>query len=159
MIDLSSHYLLFCITYHCKRTFKSTSHLFVLCFLFRLFALFFVSRNRRTRDFLLLAAMATSCFLCWTTLLFCSLLLTGYARASSAGDAKEKGLSQTPTWAVALVCTFFILVSVLLEKALHRVATVCPEFPLFFLPSLLHLVTISFLSGCGRNIRTLCLKP
>ncbi|EOA14715.1 hypothetical protein CARUB_v10028002mg [Capsella rubella] len=67
--------------------------------------------------------MSTSCFWCWTTSLFCSLLLTGYARASSAGDAKEKGLSQTPTWAVALVCTFFILVSVLLEKALHRVAT------------------------------------
>jgi mlo protein len=56
-------------------------------------------------------------------LLFCSQLLTGFARASSAGGAKEKGLSQTPTWAVALVCTFFILVSVLLEKALHRVAT------------------------------------
>ncbi|XP_010444861.1 PREDICTED: MLO-like protein 10 [Camelina sativa] len=67
--------------------------------------------------------MAKRCFLCWTTLLFCSLLLTGYARASSSGGAKEKGLSQTPTWAVALVCTFFILVSVLLEKALHRVAT------------------------------------
>jgi hypothetical protein len=69
-------------------------------------------------------------------LLFCSQLLTGFARASSAGGAKEKGLSQTPTWAVALVCTFFILVSVLLEKALHRVATVCPEFPFFFLPLL-----------------------
>ncbi|CAE6264949.1 unnamed protein product [Arabidopsis arenosa] len=67
--------------------------------------------------------MATRCFWCWTTLLFCSQLLTGCARASSAGAAKEKGLSQTPTWAVALVCTFFILVSVLLEKALHRVAT------------------------------------
>ncbi|AED98133.1 MLO-like protein 10 [Arabidopsis thaliana] len=67
--------------------------------------------------------MATRCFWCWTTLLFCSQLLTGFARASSAGGAKEKGLSQTPTWAVALVCTFFILVSVLLEKALHRVAT------------------------------------
>ncbi|XP_019095908.1 PREDICTED: MLO-like protein 10 isoform X2 [Camelina sativa] len=67
--------------------------------------------------------MATRCFLCWTTLLFWSLLLTGCARASSSGGAKEKGLSQTPTWAVALVCTFFILVSVLLEKALHRVAT------------------------------------
>ncbi|EFH41351.1 hypothetical protein ARALYDRAFT_497027 [Arabidopsis lyrata subsp. lyrata] len=67
--------------------------------------------------------MATRCFWIWTTLLFCSQLLTGCARASSAGAGKEKGLSQTPTWAVALVCTFFILVSVLLEKALHRVAT------------------------------------
>ncbi|CAH2042980.1 unnamed protein product [Thlaspi arvense] len=67
--------------------------------------------------------MATRCFWYWTILLFCSLLLPGYARASSPGGAKEKELSQTPTWAVALVCTFFILVSVLLEKGLHRVAT------------------------------------
>ncbi|ESQ31071.1 hypothetical protein EUTSA_v10003913mg [Eutrema salsugineum] len=67
--------------------------------------------------------MATRCFWYWTTLLLCSLLLPVYARASSTGGAKEKELSQTPTWAVALVCTFFILVSVLLEKALHKVAT------------------------------------
>ncbi|KFK28258.1 hypothetical protein AALP_AA8G493400 [Arabis alpina] len=60
--------------------------------------------------------MATRCFL-----ILCSLLLPGCVRASSANE--EKQLNETPTWAVALVCTFFILVSVLLEKALHRVAT------------------------------------
>ena len=36
----------------------------------------------------------------------------------------ERQLNQTPTWAVASVCTFFIVVSVLLEKLIHKVGTV-----------------------------------
>lgn len=36
----------------------------------------------------------------------------------------HRQLNQTPTWAVAAVCTFFIVVSVLLEKVLHKVGTV-----------------------------------
>ncbi|CAH2043000.1 unnamed protein product, partial [Thlaspi arvense] len=73
--------------------------------------------------FLLLASMATRCFWYWTILLFCSLLLPGYARASSPGRCQRERALPDSTWAVALVCTFFILVSVLLEKGLHRVAT------------------------------------
>lgn len=36
----------------------------------------------------------------------------------------QRELNQTPTWAVAGVCTFFIVVSVLLEKLIHKVGTV-----------------------------------
>lgn len=36
----------------------------------------------------------------------------------------ERQLNQTPTWAVACVCTFFIVVSVVLEKLIHKVGTV-----------------------------------
>ncbi|XP_021714088.1 MLO-like protein 10 isoform X1 [Chenopodium quinoa] len=38
------------------------------------------------------------------------------------GDA-ERMLHQTPTWAVAGVCAFIILISFILEKGLHRVGT------------------------------------
>ncbi|CAH2051436.1 unnamed protein product [Thlaspi arvense] len=35
----------------------------------------------------------------------------------------HRELNQTPTWAVAAVCTFFIVVSVLLEKLIHKAGT------------------------------------
>ncbi|XP_010548198.1 PREDICTED: MLO-like protein 8 [Tarenaya hassleriana] len=44
--------------------------------------------------------------------------------AEKTSDSGERELYQTPTWAVAAVCTFFIVVSVLLEKVLHKVGTV-----------------------------------
>ncbi|CAN8271276.1 unnamed protein product [Cochlearia groenlandica] len=47
------------------------------------------------------------------------LSLQGGATAAPPG---EKTLSQTPTWAVAVVCTFLILISHLLEKGLQRLA-------------------------------------
>ncbi|XP_028795299.1 MLO-like protein 10 [Neltuma alba] len=40
---------------------------------------------------------------------------------SSSGGTRE--LDQTPTWAVAAVCTVFILISITLEKSLHRVGS------------------------------------
>ncbi|CAH2051444.1 unnamed protein product [Thlaspi arvense] len=49
------------------------------------------------------------------------LVLHGVATATGAPSG-EKTLSQTPTWAVAVVCTFLILISHLLEKGLQRLA-------------------------------------
>jgi mlo protein len=45
----------------------------------------------------------------------------GGATATGAPSG-GKELSQTPTWAVAVVCTFLILISHLLEKGLQRLA-------------------------------------
>ncbi|WZZ85623.1 hypothetical protein YC2023_114202 [Brassica napus] len=47
------------------------------------------------------------------------LVLHGGATAAAA-PSSEKTLSQTPTWAVAVVCTFLIIISHFLEKGLHR---------------------------------------
>ncbi|XP_010467520.1 PREDICTED: MLO-like protein 8 [Camelina sativa] len=44
--------------------------------------------------------------------------------AEDERKVKDRQLNQTPTWAVAAVCTFFIVVSVLLEKVLHKVGKV-----------------------------------
>ncbi|KAL1225550.1 MLO-like protein 8 [Cardamine amara subsp. amara] len=44
--------------------------------------------------------------------------------AESERKLIHRELNQTPTWAVAAVCTFFIVVSVLLEKLLHKVGKV-----------------------------------
>ncbi|KAL1370664.1 hypothetical protein HN51_000898 [Arachis hypogaea] len=52
----------------------------------------------------------------------CSLLWNGVmASSDSSGTGSE--LDQTPTWAVAGVCTVFILISIVLEKGLHKVGT------------------------------------
>ncbi|KAK4480012.1 hypothetical protein RD792_013069 [Penstemon davidsonii] len=40
-----------------------------------------------------------------------------------AGGEEERGIDQTPTWAVAVVCAIIILVSIALEKILHKVGT------------------------------------
>ncbi len=37
---------------------------------------------------------------------------------------EERSLEQTPTWAVASVATVFVLVSLLLERGLHRLGKV-----------------------------------
>lgn len=44
--------------------------------------------------------------------------------AKDEKEVLERQLNQTPTWAVAGVCTFFIVVSVVLEKLIHKVGTV-----------------------------------
>lgn len=43
-----------------------------------------------------------------------------------AGDKGEtsREIDQTPTWAVAVVCAIIIIISIALEKVLHRVGTV-----------------------------------
>lgn len=54
-------------------------------------------------------------------------LLGGGETVVVAEDERKvvpRELNQTPTWAVAAVCTFFIVVSVLLEKLIHKVGTV-----------------------------------
>ncbi|KAI9083853.1 hypothetical protein K1719_034111 [Acacia pycnantha] len=43
--------------------------------------------------------------------------------ASDGASGSERKLDQTPTWAVAVVCTVFILISIALEKSLHKVGT------------------------------------
>nr|KYP42041.1 MLO-like protein 8 [Cajanus cajan] len=45
------------------------------------------------------------------------------AMASSESSSGSKELDQTPTWAVACVCTVFILISLTLEKSLHKLGT------------------------------------
>ncbi|XP_022933548.1 MLO-like protein 8 isoform X1 [Cucurbita moschata] len=63
--------------------------------------------------------MAVSC------LCFC-LLFGGAAVVAAAGGGSGGGsrqLDNTPTWAVAGVCFFFIVISIVLEKVLHKVGT------------------------------------
>ena len=63
-------------------------------------------------------------FLCLVSWLCCCCV----AVASSESSIGSKDLDQTPTWAVAGVCTVFILISITLEKSLHKVGTVCDHF-------------------------------
>ncbi|XP_010489369.1 PREDICTED: MLO-like protein 7 [Camelina sativa] len=50
------------------------------------------------------------------------LVFHGGATATRGDPSGGRQLSQTPTWAVAIVCTFLILISHLLEKGLQRLA-------------------------------------
>lgn len=70
-----------------------------------------------------------------------------------AGEAdiggKERDLQQTATWAVAGVCAVIILISIVLEKLLHKVGTVRDLTPLTVFSSfglLAILVSVSGLS-------------
>ncbi|CAL5197389.1 unnamed protein product [Lathyrus oleraceus] len=47
----------------------------------------------------------------------------GVVMASHESSESIKDLDQTPTWAVASVCTVFILISIILEKSLHKIGT------------------------------------
>lgn len=80
--------------------------LYVSCIFFSLpLPSLMITRNRSQR------------FLLW--------VLVVHGGATATGDPSgEKTLSQTPTWAVAVVCTFLILISHLLEKGLQRLANV-----------------------------------
>ena len=44
--------------------------------------------------------------------------------AATESSATTRKLDQTPTWAVASVCAVIIIISILLEKFLHKVGTV-----------------------------------
>ncbi|CAJ1942185.1 unnamed protein product [Sphenostylis stenocarpa] len=57
--------------------------------------------------------------LCLVSWLWCGCVTV----ASSESSIGSKDLDQTPTWAVACVCTVFILISLTLEKSLHKVGT------------------------------------
>ncbi|KAK7406948.1 hypothetical protein VNO78_08584 [Psophocarpus tetragonolobus] len=54
---------------------------------------------------------------------FSWLCFGGLAMAASESKSSSRDLDQTPTWAVAAVCTVFILISITLEKSLHKVGT------------------------------------
>ena len=42
----------------------------------------------------------------------------------AASGGNERSLEQTPTWAVTVVCSGFVIISVLIEQAIHHVGTV-----------------------------------
>lgn len=44
--------------------------------------------------------------------------------SSSSEDSSQRKLDQTATWAVASVCAVIIIISLLLEKSLHKTGTV-----------------------------------
>lgn len=44
--------------------------------------------------------------------------------AGGAPAPGERGLQETPTWAVAAVCTVFVIVSVIIEHVIHSLAKV-----------------------------------
>lgn len=50
--------------------------------------------------------------------------------ATESSGSQSRELDQTPTWAVAGVCALIILISIALEKVLHKVGTVCASFVL-----------------------------
>ena len=43
--------------------------------------------------------------------------------AGGTSGGNERSLEQTPTWAVAVVCSAFVIVSLLIEQAIHHVGT------------------------------------
>lgn len=54
--------------------------------------------------------------------------------AGGGGGQQARELDQTPTWAVSLVCGVIVIISILLEKVLHKVREVFlffTSFPLF----------------------------
>ncbi|XP_058772667.1 MLO-like protein 10 isoform X2 [Vicia villosa] len=53
------------------------------------------------------------------------LIYGGFSMAASGSDIgnSSRTLDETPTWAVAAVCTVFILISIALEKSLHKLGT------------------------------------
>lgn len=53
-----------------------------------------------------------------------SLLLGKSWAAAAGGDGTTRELDQTPTWAVAGVCAIIIVISIALEKLLHKAGTV-----------------------------------
>lgn len=71
---------------------------------------------------------------------------------AASSDSTQRKLDQTPTWAVASVCAVMIIISILLEKVLHKLGTVCAKYSLRcyflvffslsleFLPSFFHLL-------------------
>ncbi len=58
---------------------------------------------------------------------------------------EERSLEQTPTWAVATVATVFVLVSLLLERGLHRLGKV--NAPSVSLSLCLLFAIVGFFSG------------
>lgn len=43
---------------------------------------------------------------------------------AGGGSSSDRSLAETPTWAVAVVCLVFVVISLLLEKGIHHVSNV-----------------------------------
>lgn len=52
---------------------------------------------------------------------------------AGGGDGTSRQLDQTPTWAAAGVCAVIILISIALEKILHKLGMVCFDKNCLFL--------------------------
>ncbi|EXB70344.1 MLO-like protein 8 [Morus notabilis] len=52
-----------------------------------------------------------------------AVLLMAVTAMAASSDSESRKLDQTPTWAVAGVCTFIIIISIVLEKVLHKLGT------------------------------------
>jgi hypothetical protein len=57
----------------------------------------------------------------------------------------ERSLEQTPTWAVVVVCSAFVLISVIIEQAIHHVGTV--RFFQQYPTSILGLIRFGIMAG------------
>lgn len=81
-------------------------------------------------------------------LLFCWVLLMAVTAMAAGGDSEARKLDQTPTWAVAGVCAVIIIISIVLEKVLHKLGTVCIFFTPFltFCPFSLSCFSLFFLT-------------
>lgn len=70
----------------------------------------------------------------------------------AGGGPGARELDQTPTWAVALVCAVIVLISILLEKVLHKVGQViylCNK--LLFINVILSLISLEDVVARGRG--------
>ena len=45
-----------------------------------------------------------------------------------ADKVDERTLQQTSTWAVAVVCFFLLLISIVIEKLIHKLGNVSPFY-------------------------------
>lgn len=59
------------------------------------------------------------------------------AGGGGGGGAQSRELDHTPTWAVSLVCGIIIIISILMEKTLHKVGEVFSDQSSHFFSSFL----------------------
>ncbi|KAF9678635.1 hypothetical protein SADUNF_Sadunf07G0055000 [Salix dunnii] len=83
----------------------------------------------RPNPFIFITHSSLLCFFCFDKMkVLLSLSLTGLfggvvVRAATESSATTRKLDQTPTWAVASICAVIIIISILLEKILHKIGT------------------------------------
>ena len=92
-----------------------------------------IQPGRFVRNTIMFVSKYRKLCLCLVSWLCCCCVVV----ASSESNINPKDHDQTPTWVVACVCTVFILISITLEKSLHKVGIVCHHFQTFIFFSLL----------------------
>lgn len=74
---------------------------------------------------------------CWLGISPCAEKALLLFQLRSMAEETEGSLKYTPTWAVAVVCTIFVTISLLLERGIHRLGKVsqrrCPKELIFLL--------------------------